>query len=86
MSHNSFLNNLNVNRYHINKNAFKIYSCDMCETYGKCLVLQIYNKRHTAINPPQNTPPHLEDMYPIFLSLSEAVMESSHSWVTLARL
>ena len=34
-----------------------------------------HSKRHTAINPPQNTPPRFEHTYTTFLLLSEAVLE-----------
>jgi glutamate mutase epsilon subunit len=34
-----------------------------------------YNKRHIAINRPQNTPLALNTLIPSFLPLSEAVLE-----------
>jgi len=41
--------------------------CD--QKYGECLNKKnYYNKRHIAINPPQNTPSRFEHTYPIVLA------------------
>jgi len=69
--------------------------------YGECLNKKIYyNKRHVAINPPQNTPPRFEHTYPNVLAtfwslfwksyfvsvFSCAFVAASMSWIDSKRL
>ena len=52
--------------------------------YGECLNKKTYySKRHFAINPPQNTPPRFEHIYPIVLATFQRNSGSPLSWLSL---